>query len=113
MRSWIRHSGFAACLLVALTAASQTASAQSLEQRLDSERYLRGLRDLQLPEVIEHYLKAHPPANDIEAALQEIARQHASLSGVEGAKREVQVRTLLQMRQDLINGNPADPRRAV
>jgi len=113
MRSWIRHSGFAACLLVALTAASQTASGQSLEQRLDSERYLRGLRDLQLPEVIEHYLKAHPPANDIEAALQEIARQHALLSGVEGARREAQVRTLLQVRQDLINEHPADPRRAV
>lgn len=90
------------------------AYAQSLDQRLDNERYLRGLRELQLPEVIDEYLRLHPPADDVEAALQAIARQQASLANAAaGDARAAAVVALLQARADLIAKHPADARRAV
>lgn len=114
LNSRIRKLGLTVIvLLLTLDVIIAPVHAQSLDQRLDSETYLRGLRDLQLPEVIEHYLRIHPPADDVEAALQAITRQQALLSAATGDQRQAAVDALLTARADLIAKHPADPRRAV
>src|SRR5437016_4923046 len=55
-------------------------SAQTLDERLDEEQFLRGLDDLRLPEVLEHYIASHPTNEPVRLGQFEIARQRMILN---------------------------------
>ncbi|MHC4413892.1 MAG: tetratricopeptide repeat protein [Planctomycetota bacterium] len=111
-RRW-KRLGFltALCGLASL----RTGLAQSLEERLDEERFIRGLSELRLPEVLEHFLQTHPPRDSVEAAEQGILAARTALQerGAPPAEREAAVNRVLEIRAGLLREHPEDPRRAV
>jgi hypothetical protein len=89
--------------------------AQSLEETLDEQRFLRGLCELQLPEVLRHYLATHPPKDELQAALHRIAEEQMLLldRSLAPADRLVSVERLLSVRGRLIAEHHDDPRHAL
>lgn len=89
-----------------------SAEAQSLEQQLDRERFLQGLSELRLPEVLAEYIKAHPASNEVEEADYQIAGQKIivhdpSKSAID---RETAAEVVLQIRRKIIADHPNDIR---
>ena len=60
-------------MLLCIAGLAMTAAGQSLEERLDEDLFLQGLIELQLPEVLEHYIRTHPPADPVQEASYQIA----------------------------------------
>ncbi len=91
------------------------ASAQSLDDRLDEDKFLRGLSELQLPEVLEKYIAAHPSADPANAASFQIAAQRMVIDApaTSDADRRAAIDRMLQVRAALIKDHPQDSRRAV
>ena len=87
---------------------------QSLEDRLDEDRYLRGLTELQLPDVLEQYIADHADAAPDRQAAYEIARHRIVLAGQgTGPKeRRAAVEAILGIRAALIEDQPGHPDRA-
>jgi tetratricopeptide (TPR) repeat protein len=99
----------------AAPASAQAPQPDPLRRRLDEDRFLRGLTELQLPEVLEHYLAANPPADPVEAAERQIALQRLRLESgpmSAAARREILDR-VYQVRARLIETEPDDPRCAI
>lgn len=99
------------CLALATTAAT----GQSLDERLDDDLFLRGLIELELPEVLEHYIRTHPPADPVQAARYTIAGQRLRLRGLSGEpeKRLAAIERILSVRGELIEEEKAHPQRAI
>jgi len=106
--SWL-IGGVAMTLIVA-----SPCGAQSLDERLDEDAYLRGLVELNLPEVLEHYIATHPAKDDAQTAAFEIARQRMILLApdLDAAKREATLNRIIEIRTGLLKAMPRDPRRA-
>lgn len=95
-------------------AIASNAAAQSLDDHFDEERYLRGLGELNLPEVLEHYIAQHPPTDDVQATAYAIVQQRMILRepGAASTDREAAVHHILAQRNELLDAHPNDPRRA-
>lgn len=89
------------------------ASAQSLEDLLDRQRFLRGLSELRLEEVLEQFVASHPPADRIEAAQYEITAQRILVNDPQRsvAQRLADAERVLEIRAALIGEYPNDLRR--
>ena len=109
-RTGLTRCGGAGLLCVALLAPA--ASGQTLDQRLDEEAFLRGLVDYELPELLEHYLGGHPPADEAQAARYEIARERMRLrqSAPGSPDRLDAIESMLTIRRTLLKRRPGDPR---
>jgi len=100
---------------ICLFAVANRGLAQSLDDRLDEDQFLRGLSEYRLKEVLEHYIETHPPADDVEAALFRIAAARMALEapGLSTAERLQAVEHILDARRELIENHADDPRHAV
>src|SRR4030095_7105454 len=106
----LRPSNAIALLTVLVSCAM--ARAQSLESRLDDDAFVRGLIELQLPEVLQHYIELHPPASEVQGAEQLIAltRLLYVAGSTDPAQRMQGIERVLDIRRRLIRKNPGDPR---
>jgi hypothetical protein len=84
-----------------------------LDEQLDEEQFLRGLVELGLREVLEHYLATHPPADEVQAARYElaVARMRLAEPGLTATERLAGIEALLDRRAALLRDHPDDPRR--
>ena len=89
--------------------------AQSLDDRLDEQRFLRGLADLHLPEILELYNATHPAADDVQRVEREIIALKLGLHEVPNtiADRLPRVDAILAARDEIIRTHSTDPRRAI
>jgi tetratricopeptide (TPR) repeat protein len=89
------------------------ATGQSLEDRLDEDRFLQGLTELQLEDLLRHYVKAHPPDDIGQAARYEIAAERMSLHdpATEPVDRLAAIERILTRRAALLTEGANDPRR--
>ncbi|MCP3905523.1 MAG: hypothetical protein GY715_18000 [Planctomycetes bacterium] len=89
------------------------AHAQSLDERVDDAAFLRGLLELELPELLEHYLQTHPPRDEVQAAEYRIAaaRLRARQAADDPATRIAAVDEAMELRAALIEMHPRHPRR--
>jgi len=110
----IRATSRLLCCGAMLFAMTAPCLAQSLDETLDEDAYLRGLVELNLPDVLEHYIATHPAKDDAQAAAFEITRQRMALAApdVDAAKREALINRILEIRANLLEKAPRDPRRA-
>src|SRR5207244_11063036 len=79
-------------------------SAQTLDERLDEEQFLRGLDDLRLPEVLEHYIASHPTNEPVRLGQFEIARQRMILNDPASSpdQRLSSIERIIQVRGELL-----------
>jgi tetratricopeptide (TPR) repeat protein len=109
--SSVRRAFFAgACVLLCVV----TAAGQSLDDLHDEERYLRGLTELQLAEVLERYLEMYPPPDAAAAVAQQ---QHLDRLALRDAARSAAERERIAWRMiarydELFETHPNDPGRA-
>ena len=105
---------------VLVLAVVTNASAQSLEDLLDRQRFLRGLSELRLEEVLEQFVASHPPADRIEAAQYEITAQRILVNDPQrsvaqrlgDAERVLEIRAALIEHQVLfLRDQPIAPQR--
>ena len=98
--------------VVVISIVTCNTSAQSLEQQLDRERFLRGLSELRLPEVLAEYIAAHPAGNEIEKADYQIAAQKIIVHdpSKSAKEREAAAQRVLKIRNNIILKNPDDIR---
>lgn len=89
--------------------------AQSLEDQLDEERFLRGLGEYRLPEVLEHYVASKGGGDPSESALYRIAalRLAANDPALAPAERLERIERMLEARRVLLAAHPHDERRAL
>jgi tetratricopeptide (TPR) repeat protein len=89
--------------------------AQSLDERLDEQRFLRGLADLQLAEILEQYNESHPAADDLQRLDREITALKLGLNNLPNtiADRLPSIDAILAARAQIIESHEADPRRAI
>jgi len=92
-----------------------SAHAQSIDDRLDEDQFLRGLVDYGLPEVLEHYLAQHPPSDPVDGLRYAIALKHMHVRDerLTDAQRVRAIDELLAVRTELIDNHKGDPRHAV
>ncbi len=102
-------------ILILVCAIAMTSHAQSIDERLDEERFLRGLSEYQLPEVLEHYMEQHPPADQVQAVLYQITMLRLRLADetIAPAEHRDAIEAILQARSELIDEHPEDPRHGV
>ena len=104
---WMKHTTrpwlFMLALATALLCAASPVAAQSLDERLDEERYLKGLTDLQLPEVLEHYIDAFPSEDPVRAMQFRLAAERMAMQqpGTTPAQRLGHVEDILAARDKL------------
>ena len=98
-----------------LAAALQPASAQSLDDLLDEQDFVKTISDLAQPGALEKYLAAHPPTNPADDLRYRLAAAKAQLdeSSVDAARRQQLLDAVLDLRRALIDQNPDHPRRAI
>ncbi|MEE8156059.1 MAG: hypothetical protein V3T53_13990, partial [Phycisphaerales bacterium] len=103
--------GVKVCVL--LLAVVTNVSAQSLEDLLDEQRFLRGLSELRLAEVLEQYIASHPPGDRIEAAQFQITAQRILVNEPQRSvtQRLADAERVLEIRAELIRAYPGDLRR--
>jgi hypothetical protein len=104
------------CLGAAVTLCITAESlAQSLEDRLDEDAYLRGLVELRLMDVLNHYARTHQSADAFRNAQFEIAAQRIALTDP-AATMDQRLATLDQLgkvRSQLAATHPNDSRTPV
>lgn len=109
-------AGHVAPLLRALVLLIMAASAgaQSLEERLDEELFVRELSDLGLGRLVEHYGTMRPPSPTLNHRIR-IARHRIGALDPGRAldDRAASLAAMLEAREQLIALAPDDPRRAV
>lgn len=103
--------GVRGCML--LLAVVTNVSAQSLEELLDQERFLRGLSELRLTEILEQYIASHPPSDRIEAAQYQITAQRILVNEPQRSviQRLADAERVLEIRAELIRAYADDLRR--
>lgn len=103
-----------AAIAVAVACASSPTLAQSLDERLDEERFLRGLGELQLPDVLEAYVEAHPAAGPVDAARYEIVALQITAANPQASptERREAIEQIITLRGQLIEKHDDDPRYA-
>ena len=103
------------CFCLLPLACCLSGHAQSLDDRLDEDQFLRGLVDYGLPEVLEHYLELHPPADPIDQARYDIALKHMRVRDERliDAQRLHAIEDLLATRSALLASAKDDPRHAL
>ncbi|MDY7109624.1 MAG: tetratricopeptide repeat protein [Planctomycetota bacterium] len=101
--------------LLGLLLTANIAGGQSLDERLDEDLFLRGLIELELPEVLEHYIATHPPADPVQAARYTIAAERLRLRRVsdDPEQRLAVIEQMLAVRGELIEQQPSHPQRAL
>jgi tetratricopeptide (TPR) repeat protein len=101
------------CLCASLVALSS--GAQTLDERLDEEKFLRGLSEYRLPDVLDHYIREHPPANEIDATLyaMTVLRMRLSDETLTPEQHRSAVEQVLATRDELIENHSDDPRHGV
>ncbi len=104
--------------LLAMPAIALLASpgaAQTLDDVLDEQRFLDGLSNLRLPDLLEHYMQEHPPADSVEAAMYDLAGVRIDLADPSktASQRLDHARRLIEIRKTMIDENLDDPRRAI
>lgn len=87
-------------------------SGQSLDDHVDEDRYLRGLSDLILPEVLEHYIELYPPEDELAETEYQLALDRMRLRDrqLSPQQRETIVQSMIARRDELIRNNPGDRR---
>jgi len=102
-------------VLLCIAGLAMTVAGQSLEERLDEDLFLQGLIELELPEVLEHYIRTHPPADPVQEASYRIAADRLRLRRLSGdpAARLAAIERILATRGALIEEQKAHPRRAI
>lgn len=90
------------------------ANGQFSDDQFDEDRYLRGLNELNLPEVMEHYLQQTADTDELRRMERSIALDRLRLRGsnLTVAERVERVDGLLATRSAMIDQYPDDPRRA-
>lgn len=98
--------------ILCITAA---ASAQTLDDRLDEEAYLRGLVELRLSDVLDQYAKSHPSNDPFRAARFEVAAQRIALTDPNATidQRMASLDRLGTIRAQLVADHPDDARAPV
>jgi len=89
--------------------------AQSLESQLDEDQFLRGLVEYGVPEVLEHYLAAHPPDDPADALRYQVALEHMRVRDerLNDAEQLEAIESLLARRKELLDAHAGDSRHAV
>ncbi len=89
--------------------------AQSLDDQLDEDQFLRGLVDYGLPEVLEHYLSLHPPTDPVDSLRYDIALKHMRVRDerLNESQRLRAIHDLLDARAKLLEQHADDPRHAI
>ncbi len=102
-------------VVIQLLPASAFARGESLEETLDESRFLQGLIEQQLPEILEHYFATHPADSDIDESRQRIARLQMNLARIEGssAERQALLEEILDARASALEQVDDDEQRAV
>ncbi len=102
-----------AIFIATLAVTAPPAHAQSLDDRLDEERYLKGLTDLQLPEVLEHYIDAFPSEDPVRAMQFRLAAERMAMQqpGISPAEKLRVIEDILAARAQMIDRFDEDPRR--
>ena len=94
----------AACVASVLAFSGVTSAvAQSPVRQLDESALPQGLIELELPDLLEHYLQTNPPADD---ALAEAYRITAARLRIGSADRAAQLRAVIDRRDQLIAAHP-------
>lgn len=120
-RSWTARTrplrrGAARCAILALVGSFALPSvAQSLDDQLDQERFLRGLGEYRLPEVLDHYLESNGGVDAAARATYTIAalRQAVVDPALTPAERSTRIEQLIDARRALLAAQPHDERRAL
>lgn len=88
---------------------------QTLDERLDEEKFLRGLSEYALPEVLDHYITEHPPADAVDALIYALTVQRMRLAdeSLTPAQHRDAIEQVLATREEMLSSHPADPRHAV
>jgi tetratricopeptide (TPR) repeat protein len=104
-----------AVVLLVLALLPGGALAQSLEERLDEEAFLRGLVEQELSALLEHYETMHPPDDPVRSARFRIATERLNMRRArdDAARRLAALDRLLAVRAELIALDETDSRRAV
>jgi tetratricopeptide (TPR) repeat protein len=104
-----------ASLLLVLGLPLAPVAGQSLEERLDEERFLRGLVEMELRDALEHYLETHPAKDPVRAARHEIIRAHLAWREhhADPAVRLAAAERALEARRALLERFPDHPRHAL
>lgn len=91
--------------MIAAISLTMPAAAQSTDGDLEELRYVRGLVELRLVEVLETYLRTNPPTDDIGRRLHEIHRQrmHVAVLDPQHDDRRAELQRLLQLQRNLID----------
>ena len=118
MFSILKYSPSRALLMLTATISivmALPAAAQSIEERLDESKYLRGLSEHGLPEILEHYIEQNPPADDVARVVYQLVADRMRLAdpALTPAAREAALKAVLSTRQRLIDQHPFDPRHAI
>ncbi|MGI9013258.1 MAG: tetratricopeptide repeat protein [Phycisphaerales bacterium] len=108
--AWLFSMIAAGCVVV-----SPMVQAQSVDERLDEASFLRGLSQHELPEILEHYMAQHPPADQIEAMTYQLTALSMRLNNpaLSLADRIDAIHAVLDARTALIEQHPFDPRHAL
>ncbi len=89
--------------------------AQSLDELIDEQQYLDGLSELNLPEVLNHYVASHPTNDPARQTYFQIAHQRMAMRRPDAtpARRTQLLQNIIDLRQALIDLHPDDPRRTI
>lgn len=90
-------------------------SAQSIDDRLSEETFLETLSEYRLPEVLEHYIEAHPSADPVQQRIYEMTadRMNVVAPEISTGERLRLIEDLIAKRREIIEANPYDPRLAI
>ena len=99
-------------IAVLVLVAATTARAQTLDDVLDEDAFLRGLSEFRLPGVLDAYSDMRPPTDDIRAASFVMARERmvATDPSAPVAARVAAIDRLLAARRQLIDAHPDNSR---
>lgn len=96
-------------------ALSASALGQTLEERLDEDEFLRGLVELDVPEVLDHYIETHRPGDSARLAQLRVAREARLMRAARPGsdEREEALRRVLELRAEQIRLHPDHAHRAL
>lgn len=92
-----------------------TTEAQSLDERLDHDRFLRGLGEYRLPDLLRRYAESRGGSDAAQPLLILVAVEEMALNapGLSSAERLAAIERVLEARERLLGAHADDPRLAV
>jgi tetratricopeptide (TPR) repeat protein len=113
MTSRCRQGRIAALVLILASVFAAPVIGQSLDERLDEEAFLRGLIELELPDLLEHYIRTHAGDDPVRETQFRIAAERIRMreANTSTEQRLAALERILARRAELIESHRGDPRR--